>query len=501
MKPLNTNNPGCDPISSNCVIWQGPDIECINLCKGDTVSTVVNKLALELCNILDTLDISNLDLSCLTLNDCGPEDFQALLQLLIQKVCELENLNPDGGPCDPTVSGGCPDCIVDVAECFYFTDRLGDQQTTMQLVDYVTAIGNRVCQIVGQIETINATLENHEDRITELENQPQPEFTLPLISPSCVLPSDPALPMDQVLIALEQQFCQLQDATGDPTAIYTALLNECSGLAQSSQLNGDGTMSNISGWNSEVSNLAQSITNIWLTLCDIRAAIQSIQATCCTGTACDDLSIAMEVVLTGPDQLTFYFSGTVPAGFIEPGGSTVVVTDALSSSKTITIPVINYLNNPSGYTVSNLAPLNTATNFVAELNFQISDGESECGRVLTDTVINDAACPTVTLTPTSFEIAFSFTYTGGPADITAVLETSGGAPIQTVVFGGASAGFYNGTFNSPSIVPGVNYRVRLEISVSEGAEPTLCPWQPVSTPPAACIPPTAVSATAIKIIG
>jgi hypothetical protein len=474
MKPLNTNNPGCDPISSNCVIWQGPDIECINLCKGDTVSTVVNKLALELCNILDTLDVSNLDLSCLTLNDCGPEDFQALLQLLIQKVCELENLNPDGGPCDPTVSGGCPDCIVDVAECFYFTDRLGDQQTTMQLVDYVTAIGNRVCQIVGQIETINATLENHEDRIVVLENKPDPTLDLPFISPSCVLPSSPALPMDQVLIALEQQFCQLRDATGDPTA----------------------------GWNSTVSNLAQGVTNMWLTLCDIRAAIQSIQATCCTGTACDDLSIAMEVVLTGPDQLTFYFSGTVPGGFIELGsGSTVVVTDALSSSKTITIPVINYLNNPSGYTVSNLAPLNTATNFVAELNFQISDGESQCGRVVTDTVVNDAVCPPLTLVPSSYEIAFTFTYTGGTADITAVLETSGGIPIQTIVFGGASAGSYNGTFNSASIAPGVNYRVRLEISASEGAEPTLCPWQPVSTPPAACIPPTAVSATAIKIIG
>jgi hypothetical protein len=241
MKPLNTNfNQGCDPMSSNCVIWQGPDIECIKLCKGDTVSTVVNKLALELCNILDVLDISNLDLSCLALNDCGPKDFQALLQLLIQKVCELENLSPNN-PSDPSVSGGCPDCIVDVAECFYFTDRLGDQQTTMQLVDYVTAIGNRVCQIVGQIETINATLENHEVRITGLENQPEPELTLPFISPSCVLPSSPALPMDQVLVALEQQFCQLRDATGDPTAIYTALLNECSGLTQSSQLNGGGT--------------------------------------------------------------------------------------------------------------------------------------------------------------------------------------------------------------------------------------------------------------------
>ena len=32
---------GCNPVSSNCVVWQGPDLACIDLCKGDTVSNVV----------------------------------------------------------------------------------------------------------------------------------------------------------------------------------------------------------------------------------------------------------------------------------------------------------------------------------------------------------------------------------------------------------------------------------------------------------------------------
>ena len=31
---------GCNNISSNCVIWQGPDITCIDLCNGDSVSEV-----------------------------------------------------------------------------------------------------------------------------------------------------------------------------------------------------------------------------------------------------------------------------------------------------------------------------------------------------------------------------------------------------------------------------------------------------------------------------
>ena len=41
MLPLSTGNTqGCKPISSNCVVWQGPDLNCINVCNGDTISIV-----------------------------------------------------------------------------------------------------------------------------------------------------------------------------------------------------------------------------------------------------------------------------------------------------------------------------------------------------------------------------------------------------------------------------------------------------------------------------
>ena len=43
MKPLNLDNSPCSPISSNCIVWQGPDIPCIHLCTGDTISDVVNR--------------------------------------------------------------------------------------------------------------------------------------------------------------------------------------------------------------------------------------------------------------------------------------------------------------------------------------------------------------------------------------------------------------------------------------------------------------------------
>lgn len=95
MKPLNIKKESCSPVSSNCVIWNGPDIECINLCKGDTVTEVVYKLATELCKIIDTFDVSNYDLSCLDLA-YQPKSFEELIQATITAICSNTIVGPEG---------------------------------------------------------------------------------------------------------------------------------------------------------------------------------------------------------------------------------------------------------------------------------------------------------------------------------------------------------------------------------------------------------------------
>src|SRR6056297_4012148 len=147
MKPINENNSGCDPISSKCVIWQGPDIECLNLCKGDSVSDVVYKMADELCNILDVLNIDSYDLSCLELNECGPENYVELMQLLIGKICDINNI--DSGSSSPD-SSDVLQTEVPVCEEFYWENPQGDTMTHMTIQNYVLAIGNKVCSLIGQ---------------------------------------------------------------------------------------------------------------------------------------------------------------------------------------------------------------------------------------------------------------------------------------------------------------------------------------------------------------
>lgn len=87
-KPIFSSK-GCKPQSSNCIVWGGPDIPCLDLCKGDNITKVVYELASEFCNFYDSLLPENLDLTCIDIEGCEPETFKELFQWLLCKVGEL----------------------------------------------------------------------------------------------------------------------------------------------------------------------------------------------------------------------------------------------------------------------------------------------------------------------------------------------------------------------------------------------------------------------------
>jgi hypothetical protein len=94
-------NNNCIKTSSNCIVWDGPNIDCLKLCKGDSITDVLYKLAKDHCDLLKQLDPLKYDLSCLDLNSCPPETFRELFQLIISKICELENLPEPAPPALP----------------------------------------------------------------------------------------------------------------------------------------------------------------------------------------------------------------------------------------------------------------------------------------------------------------------------------------------------------------------------------------------------------------
>jgi hypothetical protein len=285
MKPLNLDNRPCSPISSNCVIWQGSDIPCIKLCTGDTISDVVFKLATELCTIMDTLKITNYDLSCFNLTACPPDDFQKLIQLIIDKICALENINNSeatgsGNPRGIRSTSTCPDCVVTVAEPFVV-----GTQTTMQLVDYVNAIGNKITSIIDEILNLQNQITDLNIRVTTLENAVPTPYTLPSISTGCLqayIAGNPATAgIDIVLNTLLNDanvgYCALKGATGEPAEISAAVQSQLLCINDLTQpLAALPTITTFSAYyagtwvqDGDLSTAADAINNIWITLCDL----------------------------------------------------------------------------------------------------------------------------------------------------------------------------------------------------------------------------------------
>ena len=280
IKPSDTQE-GCNPISSNCVIWQGPDIPCINLCNGDSVSDVVAKLAERLCTIADQLDISLLDLSCFNPIFPTPQNFRDVVQLIINRVCALENptVNPDAPVTTP-----CPDdCIVTIATCFQERDFLGNLITTLPLKDYVIKIGNEVCGILSTITTIQTSITDLDTRVTDIENNCCNQ-TIDINLTSCIS-GGTVLPLVEFLLQLETAFCELQPLVGTSGNVSVMLTAATCVPDSAEQLsNPPAVMSAIPGWVPGASNIAESVNNLWLTVCDLRTALTNLQAdlaACC----------------------------------------------------------------------------------------------------------------------------------------------------------------------------------------------------------------------------
>lgn len=284
MKPLNLDNSPCSPTSSNCVIWQGPDLACIKLCKGDTVSDVIAKLATELCTIMDMLNVTNYDLSCFNLTACGPNDFQALVQFLIDQICSLQNQvttvsDPATSPIVNVPKSASADSLVTVADCFVV-----GSQTVMTVTEYAIASGTKICSIIDQITIINAQIINLEIRVTDLENTPIPTPVTPSFTLSCTIGSLPS-GSNNFINTILQEFinniwCAYVTATGSSSDILSAVSAICI-TDTDLQLTTGTAFSTNPFWvqNSSYSTLSDAVNNLWVAMCDVYNYSSSLAVT------------------------------------------------------------------------------------------------------------------------------------------------------------------------------------------------------------------------------
>ena len=438
----NTQLTPCSNTSSNCVVWQGPDIPCISLCHGDTISDVIAKLAEELCLLVNAtptnIDLSGLDLLCvLPQGTEAPTTIEAILQLIIDEICSIV-------PGSPYV---LPDVIVPVC--------LDPLQPTLRLDLYAAYLANKICANIASIILIQTTIDNHESRLITLENSVNLLLNvteLEVIS-SCLLNSQ--VPISELLAEVERVLCNLENAVGSPALISAAINAQCITSADT-KLNGTGTYSSIPGWVTSPETLAESNKNLWLVVCDMYAAIENIKLTCCPG-ACDsiiyDFTASLITDAQGiPTGANIVFENAViPVGYTDClGSSKITITDKNSVSTTTLFPIASTAGSPTGIIIS-LGTLFKYADLTVLVEFCTTNDTHTCSESITKIILSDLICPDdlnlVSATATSLTVTFTnvlgtsaiyeieLTPVGGVGSVVSVLITSPGTTVSQLITG------------------------------------------------------------------
>lgn len=315
------DNPGHEIISSRSVIWQGEDIPCINLCKGDKIDTVISKLALLLCSSGSVIDISDVNMKCLLeAYATRPTSVIVLLQLIIDKVCTVAeavgNLN-----------GGFESPVLFLPVGLQYTDGNGQLVTQLEHTLYSRYLAERIVSLytlINQMQLQITALDSRLDAIdTILANLPTGQMTL-MVSPGCVGNGNgDDIPVTQMVTALENLLCQYRSVLGEPSEVALSVTRQCVSLGSELRLSGNGIMSSIPNWEANATTMSDAITNLWLTVCDMRAKMDEIGTNNVTGFE----SVILDFEATLIEDRTKLFLKTygktiIPPGFNEVAGAT-----------------------------------------------------------------------------------------------------------------------------------------------------------------------------------
>tara|TARA_R100001440_G_scaffold34208_1_gene53170 strand:- start:7342 stop:8475 length:1134 start_codon:yes stop_codon:yes gene_type:complete len=325
MIPTNSNNlTNCDPISSNCVVWQGPDIPCGNICTGDTISDVVAALCTEL-QLLQTLvengggssfNIANINQS--ELIGTPATNLEELIQLMIDNIIINSGNSPGPGTGGDFNCGEVFKCTVTTPPCFR---ELTGFPSTGSLSDWIGTVSQHLCDL-GTVNTtqqaLTATLST---KVANLEQQPTGDPN-PRIFSSGVTTQGVLTPIETVVQALDAQFITLRNTTGDPANISTGINTQPKDLATPRSAEG---YSGVIKASPATSGDAQY--NTWLAIDDLRKAVKDIQDNCCANIQLQRMNGINSLYANGTTCSTALSNATANTGCLDIWNTTGVQWD------------------------------------------------------------------------------------------------------------------------------------------------------------------------------
>jgi hypothetical protein len=299
----------------------------------------------------------------------------------------------------------------------------------MNIADYAAAIGARVCTLATQFAGLQATVASQGTRITNVENQlANLVIPVPTVFSTCLVPST-NVDVNIFCQQLETAFCALRTAVGQPASISTAISRQCTNLDNLSSLaNPTTVMGLIPGWVNQTNyaTAADAINNLWLTVCDLRTALQNVLNTCCNDSAvCATVVVEMSTATVSSGVVSVTYSGTVPTAFSDcVSGLSLTIRDKYNVSTTFSPTVISNLNGSAQTYTITATGLQIWSDLDVTLNMCAYDSATglTCTSVVT-TSIDNPGMPFV-VTPAVDILFIDFSVANSAAAVSSTISTT-----------------------------------------------------------------------------
>ena len=299
---IRKNNPvqqRCDDYTSNCVIWDGPNLilRCfsVGIVRGQTINPAVYESYQLLCKILNEIDIEGLDLDCLADTAKKSPSIRDIFDYIINKLCGIKDKLDAHVTIEQEIFGDLP-------FCFQYETPAGTV-TKLEITEYYERIAAKICEILTELATIGtrfnypavvAELTDIENEIIALCSASNPTATPTCTNDPVLNPTGGPVKIQTAYEWLEKAFCSFRNFTGTRAELQTAFSYDCPNLGTLPKLNGTGNMEDYYDWVDTPGNLAQSLNNLWITICDMRGALRYVLDNCCAS-LCSNLSIGYDL--------------------------------------------------------------------------------------------------------------------------------------------------------------------------------------------------------------